>query len=356
MVGNSSKASSRQILLTLGAKFAYEEYIRPSLCGKQESSKLQKGCLLLETPCTHLDILQMFFARARIHGIPVDFSQTPLGLLVSEDDGPERRLRPGFRDCENVREALDLLLELEPGYEDVVMWSAVRHDHIEIVTYLLEDLGWNVEIRWKGLTNLHTAIAYGRTELVQYLLAKGADAIVHTEHRQLVCLHLLMLVPRHPQADHEIFDFFAHTGFSVNARERVDSLTAFHLAARNQKLQLIEQLLDIGADPSVPVTDQLFLLSQGKCGYLQRALGRPQIFAENLIVGEVPLQYSQDDFYSYNYASDLLFLLLDRLLSPLSEADLVVDKELNIAILHLLSTLPPHSGYPHIAHRGTNSF
>ena len=211
-------------LLSPGAKFAYEGYCRPSLQGKSEIKDLQNGCLLLETPCTDVEILEMSYVRARVPGLPIEFSQTPLGLLVSEDDRPGRRLRPGFGDFESVREALDLCLELQPGYEKVLMWSAVRHDHIDIVKYLLEDLEWSVESRWRGLTSLQTAILYGRTRLVQYLLAGGADKTAKTTSRQLTCLHLLMLLPRHPQVDQDIFDGISMRNIE-DARETIEGLT-----------------------------------------------------------------------------------------------------------------------------------
>jgi len=340
-----------RVLLSLGARFAYE-YFHSSLQDQPENKDLQKGCLLLETPCTDLDILEMFYARARVPGLPVEFSQTPLGLLVSEDDGPERRLRLGFGDFSSIREALDLCLELQPGYEEVLMWSAIRHDHVDIVNYLLEDLEWSVESRWRGLTSLHTATLYGRTELVQYLLARGADATAKTTRRQLTCLHLLMLLPRHPQVDQDIFKSISMRDIEVNAREKIDGLTAFHLAVRNQKLPIVRQLLDIGADPLIPVADQLPLLSQGKGGYLERTPDRPQIFTDSLtILGEVILQYNQDNFYDMPYVADLLFLLLDRLPAPLSEENLTVDKGISLTLLHVLSILPPHSGVPHVYRR-----
>jgi hypothetical protein len=60
---------------------------------------------------------------------------------VSEDDGHERRLRLGFKDTDKILDALRLLLDLQPGYEDNLLWSAVRHDHMDIVKYLLDNLG-----------------------------------------------------------------------------------------------------------------------------------------------------------------------------------------------------------------------
>ena len=85
------KSKLVKVFLSLGARFAYEEYLGPSIKDyKGTLWKPQKGCLYLETPCTDLRILEMFFARARVPGLPTEFSQTPLGLLLSEDDGPER--------------------------------------------------------------------------------------------------------------------------------------------------------------------------------------------------------------------------------------------------------------------------
>ncbi|PVH90008.1 ankyrin, partial [Cadophora sp. DSE1049] len=230
----------------------------------------------------------------------------------------------GFGKFDDIREALDLCLELQPGHEEVLMWSAVRHGHVDIV----------------------------KTDLVQSLLARGADATEKTASRQLTCLHLLMLLPRHPSVDQDIFKSISGYGIEINAREKIDGLTAFHFAVRNQKLPMVRQLLEMGADPLIPVPDQLSLLSQGKGGYLERTPDRPQFFTENLtILGEVLLQYNQDNFYDMPYIADLLFLLLDRLPAPLSEESLVIDKGVSLTLLHILSTFPPHSGIPHVYRR-----
>lgn len=341
-----------KVLLTLGAKFAYEPYLT-TVTHDEDSAKPkeQKGCLLLETPCTNLEILEMFFARARVPGLPTEFSQTPFGLLVSEDDGPERRLRPGFEDTNKVLDALRLLLDLQPGFEDVLLWSAVRHDHVDIVKYLLDDLGWDVECKWKGLTCLHTAVLYGRLEMVQYLLEFGADVTAVTETRGLTCLHLLMLYPRDPKTDQDILKSIASTSIDVNAKEKVDGLTALHIAVRNQKLQAVQELLRMGADPSIPVTDQLHILSQGKFGFLEKVPERLPIFTNNLtILGEVIIQYIQDSFYSHSYVADLLVLLVDFTTRgrPFTANDLIIDKGNGISLLHLLAITPFPESPPRI--------
>jgi hypothetical protein len=61
---------------------------------------------------------------------------------VSEDDTPELRLRLGFEDEKTVIAALDSLLDLQPGYEDEVLWSVVRHCHLGIARHLLCEKRW----------------------------------------------------------------------------------------------------------------------------------------------------------------------------------------------------------------------
>lgn len=217
------------------------------------------------------------------------------------------------------------------------------------VKYLLEDLNWSIESKFKGLTSLHTAILYGRTDMARYLSTRGANVKATTERRGLTCYHLLMLLPRHPQVDQEICDCISNSGIEVDAKEKIDSLTAFHLAVRNKKLPMVKKLLDMGADPDIPVADQLSLLSQGRGGYLERSPDRPQVFSEHLtILGEVILQHHQDNFYHISYISDLLVLLLDRKQHPLSAEVLTLDKALQLSLLHLLAILPHHDGHPHI--------
>lgn len=336
------KAHLVRTLLSLGAKFAYVEYLNISETiakkDSNEKSGSHKGCLLLETPCTDPDILEMFFARARVPGLPSDFQATPLGLLISEDDGPERRLRLGFEDSEKVVDAIRLLLELQPGFEDILIWSAVRHDHIDIVKFLLEDLGWSIETRWKGLTLLHTAVLYGRVELVRYLLEEGADATAVTEARQLTCLHLIMLHPRSLRTDWDLLDIISACEIDLDAKETIDGLTALHMATRNGKFQALEYLIQLGADPNIPASDQLHLLSSGRNGYLQNVANKPMVFSESLtILGEVIIQYVQDDYYSFDYVAELIVLFLDAKTHALSEEDLTIDQENGMTLFHLLA-------------------
>ncbi|KAF4637985.1 hypothetical protein G7Y89_g86 [Cudoniella acicularis] len=315
-------------LLKLGAKFASENMSR--ITGKPG--------LLLETPCTNIEILKSFFSQAQRSGLPSEFSRTPLGLLVSEDDGPERRLRFGFENDGKVMGALKLLLNLQPGYDNLVLWSAVRHGHLYITRYLIETAGWSVNSRWKGMTYLHTAVLYGRVDFVEYLLSQGADGASRTTRRGLTCLHILALVPRDPKTDHQILQWLLRLGIDVNVKEKVDSLTAFHLAVRNKKLQMAKQLLQVGADPLIQVSDQLHILNGGKGGYLKTDLGQPKLFHERVsILGEVVIQYIQDGFYDKDYVVSLLDAFFEWKQGNVSSEDIVIDRENGISLLHLLA-------------------
>ena len=292
----------------------------------------------------------MFFARARVPGLSIDFSQTPLGLLVSEDDGPERRLRPGFELFDSIKDALVLLIDLQPGFEDILLWSAVRHDHLDIVKYLIDDLEWNVETRSKGLTMLHSAILYGRKEIARYLLERDADPLATTDRRHLNCLHLLVLNPRDTDTDIYIYNLLSGKGIDPNAKEQVDGLTALHIAVRNQKTEMIRRLLQDGADLFIPVIDKLPLLSQGRNGYLSEKTDRPLVFTKYLtIIGEVVIQHIQENFYPQSYVADLLVIYLNWVNSHCNKAskeDLLVDAGNGISIIHLLALTDPPDGPP----------
>ncbi|KAF8852133.1 ankyrin, partial [Acephala macrosclerotiorum] len=217
----------------------------------------------------------------------------------------------GFESFDRVRDALNILLKFQPGHEDEVLWSAVRHDHKLLV----------------------------KIEIIEYLLSRGADPKVRTERRGLTCLHLLMLVVRDLKTDRRIWELISGRGIEVDAKETVDGLTAFHLAVRNQKLDFVRALLDMGADSEIPVADQLNILSQGKTGFLEYTPNPPLAFSSQLtIIGEVVIQYIQDNFYHPDYVANLLFLLLDRKPQPLSLSDLI-DPPNKTTLLHLFAVL-----------------
>jgi ankyrin repeat protein len=339
------KAKLVRKLLSLGARFATSRLWKS---GDTPTSKITSDtefCLLLETPCTNLEILALFFDQLKSFKLPLEFAQTPLGLLVSEDDTPHRRLRLGFSSPAAVIAALDVLLNLHPGYEDVVLWSVVRHGHLDLAEHLIRHKHWSLELRWSGLTPLQTAVLYGHKYLVEFLLLQGADPKAVTLKRELTCLHLLMLVPRDHQTDLDIMESLLPYSIDINAAERCDELTALHIGVRNKKLHLVSVLLAHGANPDIPVRDQLELLAEGRSGLLKNSTSRPtQLVKDVTIIGEVLLQCNQDNVYPLDYVEKLLklFLSTDTDKGFLPTSQIYVDSEKTTSILHLMAliTLP----------------
>ncbi|KAF7955151.1 uncharacterized protein EAE97_000410 [Botrytis byssoidea] len=330
-------------LLALGAEFARETFLMPSIAELGEEMKRVEGSLLLETPCTNLEILEMFFARARVPGISSELSQTPLGLLICEYDGPQRRLRQGFECWEKIRKALSLCLQLEPGSEDAALYEAVRFGHVDIVRYFLREFESNVQSQNRGLTYLHTAVLYGHIEMVEFLLSEGAEAHIRTDKRQLTCYHLLMMRPRDGETLRRTLELLSNCKpvIEVGAKEMTSSLTALHMAVRNGNLYGVEWLLKMGADRKIPVTDQLELLSTGIRGYLGQVKDCPRLFTGQLtILGEVVAQYIQDGYYKPQYIAALLDTVLAECDGTISLEDLLIDGGSSISLLHLLSIIP----------------
>jgi ankyrin repeat protein len=345
------KAQLVRKLVELGARFPTSKCWPSDGKANQWNGKL---CLHLQTPCTSLEILRLFFEQLKLYELPLEFSQTPLGLIVSEDDTPERLLRLGFGDEKTVIAAMDLLLNLQPGYEDQVLWSLVRHNHLALLQHLLCDKGWDLETRWMGLTMLHTAILYGHVDIVSFLLSQGASATLVTSERKLTCFHLLAMVPRDQETDNLIINMLipiAHE--NINATETRDGVTSLHLAVRNKKLHLIRVLLRLGADPLITVRDQVNLLAEGRSGILKESNNRMQKLTDDVtILGEVLLQCNQDKFYPLEYAEQLLYLFLAN--ENCDQRHLYVDTARTMTIFHVMAMLPfpnAHQTFSFVASR-----
>ena len=328
-------------LVRLGAWFAT---FRSTSAEKGNSGP--KTFMLLETPCTDCDILELFFEQltAEACELPLEFSKTPLGLLVSEDDSPQRRLRHGFHSENQILSAFQYLLCRQAFDKDLLLWSTIRHDHLTLTQYLINRNEWPIESRCYGLTCLQTAILYGRKDIVSFLLSRGADAKAVSSRRRLTCLHLLALVPRDTKTDTEILQMIVDRGIEVDAMENCNSLTALHISVRNRKLHMVKTLLDHGADPLIPVLDQIQLLSQERRRKTKDQQSMPcKLVKDTTILGEVLLQCKQDGFYSLKYAEKLLRLVLAHS-EATARRHLYIDRAKTVTILHILALLSfPHA-------------
>ena len=294
---------------------------------------------LLETPCTDLQILRTYFNQLQKNNcvISSDFSETPLGLLLDEDDSPQRRVRMGFSKPTSIIMALDLLLDLQPGSEVEAFSAIVRHDHVTLAEHILRTKKWSTETRWKGMTAIHLAVLHGRPDMCSLLLKHCADPIQVTEQRRLTCLHLVALMPRHPDIDGAILQMLPIDVINVNACETVDGLTALHMAVRNQKSHLIDPLLSLGANILLPLYDRIETLAEGRYGCLKDVASRPKTMVKDIhILAEVIWQFHQDSAYSLDFVE----LLLEKCLAVSSDDRILyVDTGKTITILHVVATM-----------------
>ena len=67
--------------------------------------------------------------------------------------------------------------------QTILLHSGIRHGHLAIVQFLLEELDYPIETTYLGLTPLQTALLYGRVEMADYLLSEDADSHAVTESR-----------------------------------------------------------------------------------------------------------------------------------------------------------------------------
>ncbi|KIW94565.1 uncharacterized protein Z519_04541 [Cladophialophora bantiana CBS 173.52] len=326
---SEGKAELVEAFLDMGAHFATTTVWSPG----------QRRVCLLETPSTNVRILESYFRYIQRHDydLPSDFSATPLGLLLVENDGSDRRSRRGFDDPTEAIFAFESLLKLQPGYEGEALAAIVRHDHLYLAEHVLHNKLRAVESRWKGLSLLHIAVLYGRPKMCSLLLGHGANATAVTTKRQLTCLHLLAMFPRNPKADEAILSSLLPMGIPINAKETVDDLTAFHMAVRNQKTHLLSPFIQAGANIMLPVYDRLGILAEGRYGSLKTVSNRPQCVLDDIhITGEVLWQFVQDSAYPLEFVIVLLEIILP---STAGDSIFYFDSKRTVSLLHVIATV-----------------
>ncbi|CAI6080125.1 unnamed protein product [Clonostachys chloroleuca] len=128
------------------------------------------------------------------------------------------------------------------------LWIAVKEGHGEIVRYLLEH-GADANAadgRYKG-TYLQTAVLHGHGNIVQHLLKHGADvnAISTGQDSDGTALEGA-LACGHAEIAQQLIDH----GANINAGSKQHG-SALYQTATQGFVDIVEKLLDLGADPNV---------------------------------------------------------------------------------------------------------
>ncbi|GBM40117.1 Ankyrin-3 [Araneus ventricosus] len=117
------------------------------------------------------------------------------------------------------------------------LWYAVWYDRKDIVEILLERIqNVNADVRMGGYTSLHVAAEKGHTELVNFLLEKGASVNKESDE-QLIPLHLASM-----RGNAEIVSALLSQKSDVNA-ETIDGHTPLIFAAERDRFKVAELLI-----------------------------------------------------------------------------------------------------------------
>lgn len=214
---------------------------------------------VLDSPCYDLEILKMFFNRHGGDQVKTTvFSETPLGLIATEPDGPERRLRIGhLARRENLFPVLDLIRTHQRGSDPELFHAAVANGHLDIVEYLLLR-GVDIELRHRGLTPLHTAVLHGHRTIFDCLVDRGADLRATTTSRGISAIHLIFWKPKATETEMYMLSELSRHGVDVLARDSVfgKKVSPLHLAVISARVAAVEWLLQHGADRGMPLGEE----------------------------------------------------------------------------------------------------
>lgn len=125
-------------------------------------------------------------------------------------------------------------------------------------------------------------------------------------------------------------------------------MTAFQIAARNQKVHLLEPFVQAGADVLLPLRDRLGILTEGRFGAL-KGLTKSLPFVEDIhIAGKVLCKFHQDLAYSL----DFVVALLDICLTAATDNDRVyyIDSNRTVSLMHIIATIMDKLEFDRIFH------
>jgi len=139
------------------------------------------------------------------------------------------------------------------SYKDIR--DAAANGSVKDVKRFIEKKGDDVnEKSSNGFTPLHRAAASGRTEIVEFLLSKGADinATLYSNMGGWTPLHIAITNKRAG-----VVKILVNHGADVNARDYDYNFTPLHMAAIYRSVEITELLLSHGADVNAKANDDM---------------------------------------------------------------------------------------------------
>ncbi|KAK4234673.1 hypothetical protein C8A03DRAFT_37545 [Achaetomium macrosporum] len=170
-----------------------------------------------------------------------------------------------------------------PGSDAQLFWAAAMTGQVDIVRYLVSERV-SVETRHNGQTPPHTAVLHGEKDVLEFLLQNGANVHALTSDKGMSVMYLLSWTPKPVGTELFMLDELHRrlgdvTGGSGRFGKMVQPI---HIAALNSRVKALERLIELGADPTIPIGEDITPCIRG---YPRHADWKPEI-VEDLIHSE----------------------------------------------------------------------
>ncbi|CAM1507225.1 Fc.00g068660.m01.CDS01 [Cosmosporella sp. VM-42] len=317
---------------------------------------------VLDQPCYNVEMLRMFLEKHCDQRGEVVFSESPLGLIAMEPDSPMRRLRivqhlGGGPD--RLFPTLDLLRGRQSQSDAELFWAAAMNGHEDIARYLISK-GVNIELRWMGMTPLHTSILHGRWGVFQLLLQNGADPWATTTQKGMSALHLLFWKAKPVETELFILgELYAILGDVSAAYSNFgETVSPLHLAVMNSRVRAVRRLIELGADTTAVLGREIMTTMVGEeytalgierqvqlAGW-ERSLGGPQEVQRYVPLRPIEIKgftaagliLLREDMFLPEQATRMLKILLAAPTSTdLDEKQFCTRPDIKQNVLHLLA-------------------
>lgn len=124
----------------------------------------------------------------------------------------------------------------------------VNYLHKEAKLSKLTASGIGIPVCIKGTTPLIIASAYGNTEVVRYLLSKGAD-VHYVDRKGTTALYRAVRY----DGDEELVQLLVDAGANIHAKYFYSKINLLHTAAANGYVPVINLLIKLGLDPNITI-------------------------------------------------------------------------------------------------------